>query len=499
MIAGADSRPIVRVQPLASSHAAAQHVVADLVDESTGLRERDERHRAEQAAFGMLPAHQRFECSDPTGAQLVDRLVVHHELAALGRAAQVHFEIEALDRGKVHLAREHAYAVLPVSLGGVHREIGVAQHLVGVCTDGSERDSDARGRGHVLRAEHDGFLQRDEDAFRDLVRHVAVIEVVDEHRELVAAESGCGVALAQAPGEPVADDAEQVVTGRVAEAVVHGLEVVEVDEQHCQLPALPLQSRRRVIDPVPEERLVREPRERIVKRLVDELALQPPVLGDVSEAPHPAADLAADPLRQRIAFEHPPVLELEQVVALRLGVGVELLDLGDERSRIAELIEHRCQRVVVVARFEGLRWNAPHLDEAAVEARDAAHAIDDEDAVGRRFEGGGQHRVGGAEIVFRDDAVGDVVSRGDEPFDGGVVEQVREGEGERNRVARGMAKTQVDGDGCRRGVRTFVVHRAQCDLERPRGRARRRGRATAALRATPGRARGGASTRPTTR
>ena len=189
---------------------------------------------------------------------------------------------------------------------------------------------------------------------------------------------------------------------------------------------------------------------------MDELALQAPVLGDVAEAPDPPDDLAADALRERVALEDAAVLELERVVALRLGIGVELLHLGDEGPGIAELIEHERQRVVV-ARLERLGREPPHLDEAAVEARDGAGAVDDEDPVGGRLEGRREHRVRRAQVFFRDHAVGDVVPGRDEPFDRRVVEQVRERERERNRFARGVAQAQVDGNRRRSRSRPFDV------------------------------------------
>ena len=67
---------------------------------------------------------------------------------------------------------------------------------------------------------------------------------------------------------------EQRVAGRVAEAVVHRLEVVEVDEQHRELPAVALEPGGRVVDPVAEQRLVGEPGQRVVERLVRELVLR---------------------------------------------------------------------------------------------------------------------------------------------------------------------------------------------------------------------------------
>src|SRR5690349_3773809 len=49
--------------------------------------------------------------------------------------------------------------------------------------------------------------------------------------------------------------------------------------------------------------------------------------GDVTEAPHPADTLAVDPLRMGIAGENPVVLELEHVVAVGVGLTVQLTHL----------------------------------------------------------------------------------------------------------------------------------------------------------------------------
>ena len=54
----------------------------------------------------------------------------------------------------------------------------------------------------------------------------------DHHRELVAAEAGNRVAGPQQPQQSLADDLQHDVAGRMAEAVVDQLEVVEIEAQH---------------------------------------------------------------------------------------------------------------------------------------------------------------------------------------------------------------------------------------------------------------------------
>ena len=62
-------------------------------------------------------------------------------------------------------------------------------------------------------------------------------EVRAQHDELVAAEAAREVGRAQHRREPFGGRGEQLVAGRVAERVVHVLEVVEVDEQHRERPS----------------------------------------------------------------------------------------------------------------------------------------------------------------------------------------------------------------------------------------------------------------------
>ena len=102
----------------------------------------------------------------------------------------------------------------------------------------------------------------------------AVVDVLDEHGELVAAEPRGGVGAAQRVAQPLGDADEQLVAGGVAEGVVDRLEVVEVDEQHRHGLAGAAAAQQRVVDAVAEQRAVGEVGERVVEGLVRELLLQ---------------------------------------------------------------------------------------------------------------------------------------------------------------------------------------------------------------------------------
>ena len=70
------------------------------------------------------------------------------------------------------------------------------------------------------------------DPLRDGDGVLAVDSALEQHGELVTAETGDQVVGAHAALESRGDGDEQLVTDVVAEAVVDELEVVEVDEQH---------------------------------------------------------------------------------------------------------------------------------------------------------------------------------------------------------------------------------------------------------------------------
>jgi hypothetical protein len=111
------------------------------------------------------------------------------------------------------------------------------------------------------------LLHRGRDAPAEAERDALVDVLADDH-ELVAAEPRDGVGGAHGGGEPARERDEHRVAGGVAVEVVDALEVVDVDVEHRGVGARPLGVRERVLEPVAAERAVGEPRERVVQRLV---------------------------------------------------------------------------------------------------------------------------------------------------------------------------------------------------------------------------------------
>ena len=133
----------------------------------------------------------------------------------------------------MHVRRERAHLALAGLLRPVHRDVGVAHEVVGVDAAPAAADAmpiDARtqhGWPAIVIASDE---QRD-DPVRDLLA-VALVGVLEQDRELVAAEPRGEVARPDAAADPLRGGDQHGVAGRVAGVVVDALEVVEVEEEH---------------------------------------------------------------------------------------------------------------------------------------------------------------------------------------------------------------------------------------------------------------------------
>ena len=96
----------------------------------------------------------------------------------------------------------------------------------------------------------------------------ALVDVLADDDELVAAEPRDGVRRAHRGGEPARERDQHGVAGRVPVEVVDALEVVDVDVEHGGAGARALGVGERVLEPVAAERAVGEPGQRVVQRLV---------------------------------------------------------------------------------------------------------------------------------------------------------------------------------------------------------------------------------------
>ena len=212
----------------------------------------------------LVPADQGLGRDRQRRGEVDDRLVVDDELLGLDGATEAGRRGEALDHDRRDLAIEGDRSPGRGALGDVHRGVGVRQEVG--CGRGQlgvvHRHADAGGHVEVVAADLERRRERIEDAVGELGGRLGFL---DEEHELVAAEAGqadqVGVAGAGRL-DPIGHRAQEVVAGGVAEAVVDGLERVEVDEEHGEVPGRRLVDARR--EQVGEGLAVREARHGVV-------------------------------------------------------------------------------------------------------------------------------------------------------------------------------------------------------------------------------------------
>ena len=162
----------------------AQDLVAER-DRQAGLV----RHRQHLGGLAVGPAAERLEADDAARRRLHDRLVDDLERAVLDRLAQLALHVEPAHHLVVHGGVEHGVAALAVGLGAVHGDVGVAHHLLRLGLGGRERDPDRGADEQLAPVEQERRLQAVQDALGDDRRLARVADVVEQERELVAAES----------------------------------------------------------------------------------------------------------------------------------------------------------------------------------------------------------------------------------------------------------------------------------------------------------------------
>ncbi len=329
-----------------------------------------------------LPAQQRLHADDLPAVDVDLGLVVELEVLVLERGAQLALERQQLAELERHVVLEDLVMAAAGVLGGVHRDVRVANEVVAVGRPARmHNDADARPDGQLASRDRHRLSQL-------LVQPVGHLDGlllargVEQHGELVAAEPRQRVAGAHGRGEALGHGPQQLVAGVVAQAVVHLLEAVEVHEQHRQRRPGALGARHGLVEPVAEQGAVRQGGEAVVERLPDQLLLEPHPLGHVARVQHHAAQLPVVAQVGHVGVEVPPLPEavqhaehdlarlaaraggLEHGLVLRVD---ELHELVAQQLRLGP-IERPQHRLAGVAQAAG----AEHEHEIRGEGHEAA-------------------------------------------------------------------------------------------------------------------------------
>ena len=234
-----------------------QHPLADRHDEAGLFGDGDEHQWRHDPVARPLPAGERLELVDGARFQVDHGLEIHPQLVAVQRMPQVRLDLQPLDRARLHAGVEHRVAGAPVRLGAVQRQIRVAQHgFRSIRERAAERDADAGAHKHFAPVEHHWQAQRLGDPLGDFLCLAFVDDVLDEHGELVATKSCGGVTGPQAQVDPVGHFDQQRVSKRVAQAVIHHFEAVQIEKQHRHLTLLTSRAFERVRQPVEQQRSI---------------------------------------------------------------------------------------------------------------------------------------------------------------------------------------------------------------------------------------------------
>ena len=262
-------------------------------------------------------------------------------------------------------------------------------------------------------------MERRLEALQDPARHAlglaGVGDVFEQDRELVAAEPGDGVAGPDARLEALAERDQELVADEVAEAVVDGLEAVQVQEHDGDAELVAARPRQRVLDAVHEEDAVRQAGQRIVERLPRELLLERLALGDVARVDDDPADggmveqVGADRLQVAPGAVAVEAAEVDGGLGGRVG-GADG-EGGGHAGRVLGVGE-----VVEAGAVQGVRRVAEDaLDGRAVPEDDAVRPEDGHQVravLDERAEPilalaqGGLGLLAGADVAGDDDAVG---------------------------------------------------------------------------------------------
>ncbi len=359
-----------------------QHPAPERDDLARLLRHRDELPRQHAAVHGVLPAHEGLDAEQLRGLQVDDRLELEEELAPGECLVQVVLEPQPLAQLFLHALVEYHVAALARGLGVVHRDVRVAQHVLGVVARRRERDADAGGHQHVVAVDRDRRAEGLGDRGGDALGLLDGGHALEQHRELVAAEAGDRVRRAGALDQALRRDLQQPVAGFVPLRVVDVLEVVEVDHEHREPFLGAPRERERVLDAVAEQAPVGEQRQGIVERELAQLVLERLSLGDVAQVQREplhggvVEQVAADALQDeapRLGADR----DLHRADRDAVGRGNLRQERGDALAvRLAPDVDQPAPDEVVLPEPEG----ALHRRRGVL---DAALGVDDHDDVGR--------------------------------------------------------------------------------------------------------------------
>ena len=246
-----------------------QNPAADLHDHPVVLGQRNERAGGKGGQPGAMPLQQQLEAGHGARVEHDDRLSEQPQLVAFQRAAKRRVQVQSLGDLGFQGRIEDVDVAAVGELGAVHRHVGFAHELStrhrGLVGEG---DTNADVDEGLLAVDRVGRAQRGADAFGQRDGFGPVGQARAQHHELVTAEPGHRVGLADGSGQSPSGLDQQLVSAGVTDRVVDRLEPVEIAEQQRQLRAAAPRREQALGHPRQQQAAVGQAGERVVTGLM---------------------------------------------------------------------------------------------------------------------------------------------------------------------------------------------------------------------------------------
>ncbi|MNG99136.1 hypothetical protein D3C79_583000 [compost metagenome] len=306
-------------------------------------------------------------------------LIVQRQLLVVEGAAQLVVDVQAAIRLQLHGGIEEAPGLAARRLGLIHGGVRLLEQIPRLLLPAGEQgDADAGPDvQHLTAVGIGGGNLADESLGDEIGLHLRLGRAGRQRRqqqhELVTAEPGQTIPLPHQPLEPAGHLLEQPVAGGVAEGVVDGLEVIEIDKQQGA-------------DQVLAARLEEGLGQGLVQLTAIGQAGQLIVIGEILDAPLRRLTLR-DIFEEDDVMADPPLVILHRGDYLPLGIGITAdvqpqglpLPAIEGVELVAKPPQSGPEVIAKVQAYHRLAVEAGDLAERMVDPQDLEVGIRDDD------------------------------------------------------------------------------------------------------------------------
>jgi len=241
------------------------------------LGQRNELVGEQQATLRMLPAHQSLGADQHPTIHL--GLIVEPEIVPLHRLAQIFFHRGAGVYRSLQGRSEEVQRVAACCLRLIHGNVRLLQNFVGAVLGISKyRDPNAGTAAAFTPIQQVRFVQSSENFLGDCLGLGCCLlgkfaEILEQHHKLISAQARDRVGFSDVSENPPRNFLQQQVTDVMAERVVQGLEIVEIDEQQCPLVLAARARSQTLPQPVQQQAAVGQTGERVKECEIPDLVM----------------------------------------------------------------------------------------------------------------------------------------------------------------------------------------------------------------------------------